>query len=66
MTTACPVMNEAASEERNRTSWAISDGSLMRPIGIIGRIVSLALCSLPNMPVKSGVMSTMLAGLGFS
>jgi hypothetical protein len=35
MTTACPVMNDAVSEERNRTSCAISEGSLMRPIGII-------------------------------
>src|SRR5580704_11383599 len=52
MTTACPVMNDAASEERNSTSCAISDGSLIRPIGIIGKTVSLALCSLPNMPVK--------------
>jgi hypothetical protein len=50
-------MNEAASDDTSRTSCAISDGSLVRPIGIIGKTVSLALCSLPDMPVKSGVMT---------
>src|ERR1700710_429977 len=57
ITTACPVMKDAASELRNSTSWAISFGSLMRPIGIRGMTVSLAPCSLPNILVSSGVIT---------